>query len=58
MGFRIAPMFAHDVYRLRRVHRAYLIWAATGLPLAVPAYLLRDSPWWAATLAASMGLRP
>jgi hypothetical protein len=52
----IAPMFAWDLYRLRRVHRAYLIWLALLLPCVALDYALWNSPWWFATVPRLMGV--
>lgn len=45
----VAPMFAWDVIRNRRVHEAYLIWIAISLPFALLVYGLWDTPWWHVT---------
>ena len=42
----VAPMFAWDVYRNRRVHRAYLLWIAINLPFAVALHSLWGTQWW------------
>ena len=52
----IMPLFVWDLYRLRRIHRAYVIWGITGLVLSAPVYLLWNTPWWLATLPRIMGL--
>jgi hypothetical protein len=52
----IAPMFAWDLYRLRRVHKAYLIWLALLLPCVAADYVLWNSPWWFATVPRLMGV--
>ena len=52
----IAPMFLWDVVRNRRVHEAYLIWAAVCLPLAVLVNLVWDTPAWHATARGLMGV--
>jgi len=52
----LAPLFLWDLYRLRRVHRAYLIWLALMLPLAVASQLLWDTPWWQAAAPRLMGV--
>ncbi|HEY7807653.1 MAG TPA: hypothetical protein VIC34_10685 [Croceibacterium sp.] len=52
----VAPMFAWDLYHLRRVHRAYLIWLALLLPCIALDYLLWNSPWWFATVPRLMGV--
>jgi hypothetical protein len=52
----VAPMFLWDLYRLRRVHRAYLIWLALLLPFVAIDYFLWNSPWWFATVPRLMGV--
>jgi hypothetical protein len=52
----VAPMFAWDLYRLRRVHRAYAIWLALLLPFVAADALLWNSPWWFATVPRLMGV--
>lgn len=42
----ISPMFVWDLARLRRVHRAYLVWFAVWLPAAVAVQLLWGTDWW------------
>ncbi|HEX2793752.1 MAG TPA: hypothetical protein VHN58_04915 [Croceicoccus sp.] len=44
--FAIAPMFLWDLYRRRRIHRAYRIWAAFMVPTGIAVNLLWDSSWW------------
>jgi hypothetical protein len=46
----IAPMFAWDLFRRGRVHRAYVIWFVLNLPFVVVANLLWNSPWWSETV--------
>jgi hypothetical protein len=52
----VAPMFAWDLYRLRRVHRAYLIWLALLLPFVALDAVLWNSPLWFATVPRLMGV--
>jgi hypothetical protein len=52
----VLPMFVWDLYRLRRVHRAYLIWLALMLPFVVVSQLLWNTPWWLATVPRLMGM--
>ena len=42
----VAPLFVWDVIRNRRVHEAYLVWAAIYLPASLVMYRLWDTPWW------------
>jgi hypothetical protein len=50
----IAPMFAWDVIRNRRVHEAYKIWFPAFVVVGVTVDLLWDKPWWHATAKAIM----
>jgi hypothetical protein len=52
----IAPMFAWDVIRNRRVHLAYWIWLAVFLPFAAIVAGLWDTPWWHVTARQMMGV--
>lgn len=52
----LAPMFVWDLYRLRRVHPAYLIWLALMLPFVVVAGFLWNTPWWHSVVPRLMGL--
>jgi len=51
----LAPMFLWDVIRNRRVHEAYVVWAAIYLPASLIMYRLWDTPWWHATARAILG---
>ncbi|WP_427968565.1 hypothetical protein [Altererythrobacter sp.] len=44
--FVIAPMFLWDLYRQKKIHRAYWIYAAIMVPGAIITSLLWGSPWW------------
>ncbi|HUP67139.1 MAG TPA: hypothetical protein VM145_02880, partial [Sphingomicrobium sp.] len=50
----IAPMFAWDVMRNRRVHRAYKIWLPIFVVVVTAVNLAWDKPWWHATAKAIM----
>jgi hypothetical protein len=52
----LAPLFVWDVIRNRRVHQAYLVWAAIYLPASLLMYRLWDIPWWHATARHIMGV--
>jgi len=52
----ILPMFLWDLFRLRRVHRAYLVWAALYAPAALVVYQLWWSPGWIALVQRTLGL--
>lgn len=51
----IAPMFAWDLFRLGRVHRAYIIWLSAFIPCAIVVNLLWNSPWWQSFFPGLMG---
>jgi hypothetical protein len=52
----IAPVIIYDLARRGRVHRAYVIGIALNVPFAIAAYLLWNSPSWAAMVPRLMGL--
>jgi len=52
----VSPMFVWDVIRNRNVHRAYWIWLALFLPVALVVNALWDTPWWHATAQQMMGV--
>ena len=52
----VAPMFAWDVIRNRRIHRAYWIWLALFLPSAIAVATLWDTAWWHVTARHIMGV--
>ena len=52
----VTPMFAWDLVRLRRVHRAYIIWLSLLLPSIIVIHLLWNSSWWFATVPKMMGV--
>ena len=52
----VAPMFAWDVIRNRRIHRAYWLWLGISLPFAIFVNAAWDTPWWHATEKAVMGV--
>lgn len=45
----VTPMFVWDVVRNRTVHKAYLVWLAITLPVALLVNFLWDKPGWHAT---------
>ncbi|OGS49093.1 MAG: hypothetical protein A3J40_12760 [Erythrobacter sp. RIFCSPHIGHO2_12_FULL_63_10] len=42
----LAPMFLWDLYRQRRIHRAYWIYAAVMIPAGLAVNMLWGSDWW------------
>lgn len=42
----ISPLFAWDLFRTRRIHKAYLIWLAIYVPVSAVVYFLWNTPWW------------
>ena len=51
----VAPLFLWDLIRNKRVHEAYLVWAAIYLPASLIMYRLWDTPWWHATARQMLG---
>jgi hypothetical protein len=45
----VTPMFVWDVVRNKMVHKAYLIWAAITLPVALLVGWLWNTPYWHAS---------
>lgn len=52
----IAPMFLWDLYRLRRIHPAYVITFVIMLPFEIVSHWLWNSPWWLAAVPRLMGV--
>lgn len=52
----LAPMFLWDLYRLRRVHKAWVIYLLSCLTLAVPIHLLWGTPLWRETALRVLGV--
>lgn len=52
----LAPMFLWDLYRLKRVHPAYIIYLLVCLALAIPMNLLWNTPWWRDTAMQLTGI--
>jgi len=52
----VGPLLVWDVIRNRRVHEAYLVWAAIYLPASLLMYSLWDTPFWHATARRIMGV--
>lgn len=52
----IMPMLVWDIVRNRSIHRAYRIWMAVYLPVAVAVHMLWDTDWWHATARQLMGV--
>lgn len=50
-----APMFLWDLYRLKRVQRAYVWWFAAYVPMAVAVNLVWGKSWWIRAAAHMMG---
>ncbi len=50
-----SPMFAWDLYRQGRVHRAYVIWLALVLPTDAVVLTLWNNPWWQSTVPWLLG---
>jgi hypothetical protein len=52
----VAPMFAWDVIRNRRIHRAYWVWLPTFAAASILVAAAWDTPWWHATARRIMGV--
>ena len=50
------PMFGWDLFRLGRVHRAYVIWLGASLAFMIADNLLWSSPWWVSVVPRLMGV--
>lgn len=44
--FLIAPMFVWDLYRQRRIHRAYWYWLGVIAPTGILLNVMWNSEWW------------
>lgn len=42
----VLPLFAWDLFRTRKIHKAYIIWLAGLVLVSVPVYVLWNSTWW------------
>ncbi|HVY87406.1 MAG TPA: hypothetical protein VG942_00955 [Hyphomonadaceae bacterium] len=51
----VMPMFVWDVIRTRKIHAAYLIWAAIGLPAAIAVNALWNADGWHSTAQHLLG---
>ena len=51
----VSPMFVWDVVRNHAVHRAYWIWLAVNLPVAIAVHSLWGSPTWQTFVPRMMG---
>jgi hypothetical protein len=52
----LAPLVAWDIFRNRRLHRAYWILLAVYLPAAVAVHIAWDQPWWHQFVRQLMGV--
>jgi hypothetical protein len=52
----VAPLFVWDVIRNRRVHEAYIVWAAIFVPASLAMERLWDTPGWHAAARHIMGV--
>lgn len=52
----IAPLFLWDVFRNRRIHRAYWVWLAVAAPFTIAVHALWDTPLWHAMAKRLMGV--
>lgn len=49
------PMLAWDIFRTRKIHKAYLIWLAGMVLVSLPMYVLWNSDWWHAVAPRLVG---
>jgi len=52
----ISPMFVWDLVRMRRIHRAYLVWFGAYITVSIALYAAWNAPWWHATAPRLMGV--
>jgi len=52
----LAPLVAWDIFRNRRIHRAYWVFLAVYLPAAVAVNVAWDQPWWHDAVRRMMGV--
>jgi len=52
----LAPLLAWDMFRNRRVHRAYRVFLAVYLPAAMVVHFAWDQPWWHRMVHRLMGV--
>ncbi|MGZ3306730.1 MAG: hypothetical protein ACXU8U_12795, partial [Asticcacaulis sp.] len=51
----VAPLFAWQLFRTGRIHKAYLIWLAGIVATGFVIYMLWNTPWWHATAPRLVG---
>jgi hypothetical protein len=51
-----APLLLWDLFRTRKVHKAYMIWLAAFVVVSVPVYILWNTPWWHAMVPRLVGV--
>nr|WP_294849127.1 hypothetical protein [uncultured Sphingomonas sp.] len=54
--FAVAPLFLWDVRRNHRVHRAWWVYFACYVPVAIAVMAAWDTPWWHAAAHRIMGV--
>jgi hypothetical protein len=52
----IMPMFLWDLFRLKRIHKAYVVWFSIYIPAAIAVYSLWWTPGWIAAVHRMMGV--
>ncbi len=52
----LAPLFAYDLLRFGRVHRANLIGLAVTIPWLIATHVVWNAPWWHAAADTLMGV--
>jgi hypothetical protein len=52
----LAPLLAWDLYRNRRIHRAYWVFLAVYVPAAIVVHFAWNQPWWHQAVHRLMGV--
>jgi hypothetical protein len=52
----ISPMLLWDLYRLKKVHKAYIIWFLVNLPMVVFGHIAWGTGWWEQTAFRMLGI--
>ena len=52
----VAPLFAWDVIRHHKAHRAWILWIGINIPFAILLHSLWDTAWWHQAAPAIMGV--
>jgi hypothetical protein len=52
----ISPMLLWDLYRLKKVHKAYIIWFLVNLPMVIFGHIAWGTAWWEQTAFRMLGI--